>query len=210
MKVRDHFDFKANEDVIHFAAIDAQELPFADASIDTLYGYAFVHHLPDIDRFLAETSRVLRAGGNAVFMDNGMAPLWQKAKLGPLRPLMRLAHWRSPISEEDARVTLTGGFDEEDFTRRIHAVGGEPFFERSGFVHYLVTRANDMLVRSSSRLNLGCREWRREKDTWRLVVPHARLLERLVWLDEHLSAMRVVRENQVRLIWGFTMPVTED
>ncbi len=30
-----------------YAAIDAEHLPFADQSVDVVYGYAFVHHLPD-------------------------------------------------------------------------------------------------------------------------------------------------------------------
>lgn len=42
--------------------MDAQELPLRDASVDLLYGNAFVHHLPHVDAFLSEAARVLRPG----------------------------------------------------------------------------------------------------------------------------------------------------
>ncbi len=209
--VRDYFGVTGHDDVLFFAAIDAQLLPFADASVDVVYGYAFVHHLPDLDRFLAEAARVLRPGGRAVFMDNGMSPLWQKAKLGVLRPLMNLAHWRNPISDEDLRVTLTGGFDIQDCERRIRDVGGEPFFQRSGLVHYLATRASDIFLGSGSRFHLGRREWELDADgTWRLVVPYRHLLRALLRLDDWLAHVRVVRENQIRLVWGFTKPLASE
>lgn len=204
--VREHFHLEGYDEVLHFAAIDGQDLPFADASLDIVYGYAFVHHLPDIDRFLIEVARVLRPGGRAIFLDNGHAPLWQEAKLKMLRPLMRIAHWRNPISQQDMRVTLSGGFDVEDFTSRILAVGGSPFFERSGLLHYLATRASDIFWRPGSRLRLSRRQWQLEGEDWRLIVPHRRLLEWLVSIDRYLARWRIVRDNQVRLIWGFTKP----
>jgi SAM-dependent methyltransferase len=55
---------------VFFAAIDALDLPIRDETVDIVYGFAFVHHLPDLDRFLGEVARVLRPGGRAVFMDN--------------------------------------------------------------------------------------------------------------------------------------------
>jgi SAM-dependent methyltransferase len=205
--VRNYFGFDGYDEVAFFAAIDAQQLPFDDASVDVVYGYAFVHHLPDVDRFLAEAMRVLRPGGRAVFMDNAMSPLWQKAKLGILRPLMHVAHRRNPVSDEDMRVTLTGGFDVQDFARRIRGVGGEPFFERSGLVHYLATRASDIFLRSTSRFRLGRREWELKDDgRWRLIVPYGRFLRAMIRIDDWLAHLRIVRDNQMRLVWGFTKP----
>jgi LSD1 subclass zinc finger protein len=201
--VRDHVAAADREQVLHFAAIDAQQLPFADASVDVVYGYAFVHHLPDVDRFLAEVARVLAPGGRAVFMDNAMAPLWQAAKVRVLRPLMDLAHRRNPISQEDLRVTLEGGFGVEDFAARIRAVGGEPFFERSGFVHYLATRASDIFLSPDSRARLSRRRWERRGGGWRLVVPHGRLLRTLQRIDDRLTRVPLVERNQMRLVWGF-------
>lgn len=47
---------------------DAEYLPLADASVDTVLGKAIVHHL-DLDRFGAEVARVLRPGGRFVFWE---------------------------------------------------------------------------------------------------------------------------------------------
>jgi SAM-dependent methyltransferase len=205
--VRDYFGIDDDDNAMFFAAIDAQQLPFDDESVDIVYGYYFVHHLPDTDRFLAEVARVLRPGGKAVFLDNAMSPLWQKAKLGVLHPLMNAAHRYNPISEEDMRVTLGGGFDVKDFDRRIRNVGGDPFFDRSGFVHYFATRASDIFMGEKSRFHLGRREWIPDgAGGWRLVAPHRRLLRVLIRIDSRLERLRVVRENQIRLVWGFTMP----
>ncbi|MGA2927881.1 MAG: methyltransferase domain-containing protein, partial [Solirubrobacteraceae bacterium] len=108
-------------DNLMFAAIDALELPLRDASVDLVYGFAFVHHLPDLDRFLAEVMRVLAPGGRAVFMDNGYSPLWQHVKLVWLRPLMWYSHRREPRSPEDVRGTRAGGLREELLAARTRA-----------------------------------------------------------------------------------------
>jgi SAM-dependent methyltransferase len=46
---------------------DAEELPFADASFDLVFGHAVLHHLPNLDRAFAEFRRVLRPGGRLFF-----------------------------------------------------------------------------------------------------------------------------------------------
>jgi SAM-dependent methyltransferase len=107
--IRDGFDLDPYGERLLFAAIDACDLPLLDGSIDRIWGFAFAHHMADLDRFLAEAARVLRPGGRCVFMDNAYSPLWQRLKRGPLIPLMRLSHRREPRSPEDVRETLSGG-----------------------------------------------------------------------------------------------------
>jgi ubiquinone/menaquinone biosynthesis C-methylase UbiE len=46
---------------------DAEALPFEDASFDLVFGHAVLHHIPDLDRALAEFRRVLRPGGAIAF-----------------------------------------------------------------------------------------------------------------------------------------------
>jgi ubiquinone/menaquinone biosynthesis C-methylase UbiE len=48
-------------------ATEAEELPFADASFDLVFGHAVLHHIPDLDRAFAEFRRVLRPGGMIAF-----------------------------------------------------------------------------------------------------------------------------------------------
>ncbi len=191
------------------AAIDAEDLPFFDNSVDILYGYLFVHHLSDVDRFLREAARVLRPGGCAVFLDNGYAPLWESSKRTWLRWLMHVAHRVNPISPEDMRFTLAGGFRIDDLDRRIRAVGGIPSFERFGLLHYLAVRASEIFARSEPRLSLGARTWTLQSrdGAYRLRWQHRRALEALRRLDAALaSRFELARRNQVRLVWGFDAP----
>jgi ubiquinone/menaquinone biosynthesis C-methylase UbiE len=77
-------------------AADAEELPFADASFDLVFGHAVLHHIPDLDRAFAEFARVLAPGGTIVFAGEpsrygdriasvpkraagAIAPLWRQA-----------------------------------------------------------------------------------------------------------------------------------
>ena len=175
---------------ITFAAIDAYDLPFPDDSVDVVYGFAFVHHLPELDGFFAEVSRVLAPNGRAVFMDDAYAPVWQRSKETWLRPLMRYTHRRQPISPEDMRFTMAGGFREDDLGRRIRAAGGDPFFERQSFLYYFWTRAADRLFPSR----------------WQHLRSQRHVGALLITLDQRLSRFAVIRKNLIRLVWGFTVP----
>lgn len=171
-----------------FAAIDALALPMQDESVDLVYGNAIVHHLPDRDRFLSEVARVLKPGGRALFLDAGYAPAWQRAKTTLLSPLMKLSHRMYPRSPEDQRDTLEGGFHEEQLGRTITALGGEPYFERQGLLFYAWKRG--VLVLLPTRL--------------RHVGDNKRIGHALTRIDAWLARFRFFRENQVRLLWGFT------
>ena len=47
---------------------NAEHLPYADATFDTVYGSSVLHHL-DLDRALGEVLRVLRPGGRCAFTE---------------------------------------------------------------------------------------------------------------------------------------------
>ena len=50
---------------------DMEQLPFRDGSIDFIFSWAAIEHVPHPERVLAEVERVLRAGGVAL-----LAPAW--------------------------------------------------------------------------------------------------------------------------------------
>ena len=52
------------------AEADAEALPFPDASFDLVSCRIAPHHFGDIDAFLSETARVLKAGGTFALVDN--------------------------------------------------------------------------------------------------------------------------------------------
>jgi ubiquinone/menaquinone biosynthesis C-methylase UbiE len=43
--------------------VDATHLPFADNTIDCVYSFGVLHHIPEIDKVVSEIHRVLRPGG---------------------------------------------------------------------------------------------------------------------------------------------------
>ena len=52
---------------VQTAACDAEALPFEDETFDLVLGHAVLHHIPHLDRAVAEFRRVLRPGGRVVF-----------------------------------------------------------------------------------------------------------------------------------------------
>ncbi len=67
---------------------DAEELPYADASMDLVVGHAVLHHVPDVEQALREVLRVLRPGGRFVFAG-------EPTRLGDVvaRRLSRVTWW---------------------------------------------------------------------------------------------------------------------
>lgn len=54
-----------------FAVVDAQAIPFADASFDTVIANHMLYHVPDLHRALREIRRVLQADGRFYAATNG-------------------------------------------------------------------------------------------------------------------------------------------
>lgn len=55
--------------------VDARELPFADASVRALFLTHALHHVPQVERFFAEASRVLVDGGVVSMVEVAHTPL---------------------------------------------------------------------------------------------------------------------------------------
>ena len=81
---------------VHTERVDAERLPFADASFDLVLGHAVLHHIPDLPRAFAEFERVLSPGGTVLFAGEpsrygdrlagvpkraagALAPMWRRA-----------------------------------------------------------------------------------------------------------------------------------
>lgn len=79
----------ANGVAVRFLQADGQRLPFADASFDSVWGNAILHHL-DLDIAGRELRRVLRPGGVAVFCEP-----WGE------NPVLRVARARLPYPSKE-------------------------------------------------------------------------------------------------------------
>lgn len=183
---REYVGRRELEGRVRFAVVDAMMLPFPPCSFDVVYGYAVVHHMPDVRRFIDGVMRVLAPGGTAVFMDDGYSPAWQASKRTWLSPLVRWSHKRKGVSPEDLRFSMSGGFREEELRELIRQAGGEPFFERTSLLTYLFYRFSEKLLPARVDQTLRAR-------------PVARTVR---WVDRQLERVAAVRRNQIRLVWG--------
>lgn len=74
------YDLSSYADRIVFTSLDAHNIAFSPSSFDVVYGYAMVHYLPNLPDFFKSVQRVLKPGGQAVFMDDAYAPIWHHSK----------------------------------------------------------------------------------------------------------------------------------
>jgi SAM-dependent methyltransferase len=171
-----------------FHALDACRIAVRDHSVDVVYGYEFVHHLPDLDAFFQEVHRVLKPGGICIFFDNAYSPIWQTAKRTLLWPLMRLSHLLHQRSPEDIRATYTGGY-EESFLQDLAARRGfhGAFFHRVMFFQYLFINGVGGL--------LG---WKLPPICYRIPGTVGRSLDRLL-----TDRFGFLRRSKIGLVWGF-------
>jgi ubiquinone/menaquinone biosynthesis C-methylase UbiE len=75
---------------VRLQRVDAQQMPFPDASFDTVVGTFILCTTPDPERVLAEVARVLRPGGRFLFMEHVHAG--EKTMLGRLQDAVQLPH----------------------------------------------------------------------------------------------------------------------
>ncbi len=158
---------------------DAEELPFADASFDLVFGHAVLHHIPDLDRAFAEFARVLAPGGTIMFAGepsrygDRLAGVPKRAA-GALAPLWRRAIGARPASPAES---------------------GAPDAALEGFVDvHAFAPAELSLSRARRGIRGGARERRGAAGQLvRLDQPHAR--------GHRRPARRALGMAPVRLSW---------
>lgn len=89
-------------------AVDAQQLPFPDASLDNILMQDVLHHIPFPLRFFAEAQRTLRPGGRIVMTEPYISPF--------SRLVFQLAH---PEPVDMKAAIFAEGLPEPDPTRNL-------------------------------------------------------------------------------------------
>jgi ubiquinone/menaquinone biosynthesis C-methylase UbiE len=99
---------------VDFHHLDAEHLPFEDASFDTVVSTMTLCSIPDVSHALAEIRRVLRPGGKFVFMEHGLAPEPRVARLQRRlepywKPMAGGCHLARPIRQlvEQSGLSIT-------------------------------------------------------------------------------------------------------
>ncbi len=120
-------------------AVDAERLPFEDATFDLVLGHAVLHHLPDLDQAFREMHRVLRPGGT-VFFAGEPSRVGDRIATVP----KRAAGWAAPAWRAlmNARPATAG-----------HSDGGEANHQLEGLVDVHAVVPDD-LQRSAVRAGL--------------------------------------------------------
>jgi SAM-dependent methyltransferase len=188
LSVKQEYDLSAYAGRAHFHAFDAFQVPLPDASVDVLYAFELVHHLPDVPKFFDEVRRLLKPGGICIFFDHAYSPVWQLAKKTVLWPLTKAVHLIHGISPEDLRASEVGGFREEAMERlgREHGLTAA-FFERTTFFQYLVREGTGKLI-----------GFNRSQWIYRLTGSIGS------WLDRVLTArVDALKRSRIELVWGF-------
>lgn len=107
-----HTDELARSGVeLYFSVSDATALPFADSAFDAAYHFGGINLFPDIAKGIAEMNRVVKAGGNIVIGDEGIAPWLANTELGRMlisnNPLYACPAPLSALPETAREVKLT-------------------------------------------------------------------------------------------------------
>lgn len=133
---------------VHFFVADAQSIPFPDGYFDVVMARHMLYHVPDIERAVAETARVLRPGGRLLTTTNGANSMaeYQALREQAAARFPALASAERPT----ARFSLEGGvaFLETHFERvETHTLPGILRFPTAQpFVDY-VASARALLMR---------------------------------------------------------------
>ena len=121
-------DLAANRDVDETRVADITDsLPFVDGEVDLLVSRTVLKHLPDVDAFVRESARVLRAGGTTVHLAPCRYALFAVvARLIPFDLAKRILHGLHPET--------VGVVEFPVYYDRCYPSAIRRTFERHGFV----------------------------------------------------------------------------
>lgn len=95
---------------VDFHHLNAEHLPFAAQSFDTVVCTLTLCSIPDVEHALAEVRRVLRRGGQFLFLEHGLSPdpsvaRWQHR----LTPIQRRLGGGCHLNRDTARLVAAAG-----------------------------------------------------------------------------------------------------
>ena len=121
---------------LDFVQGDAEDLPFADESFDTVINVEASHQYPHFPRFLAEAARVLRGGGHFLYTDSRRRPV--------------VAEWEAALADAPLRRISERHIDEE--AKRGLAANTQRSQE-------LISRRAPAFVQAVIRYGVGVMDW---------------------------------------------------
>jgi ubiquinone/menaquinone biosynthesis C-methylase UbiE len=113
----------ASRIAVDFHHLDAEHLPFEDERFDTVVSTLTLCTIPDVEHALAEVRRVLKPGGQFLFMEHGLAPeksvaRWQDRLTPAWGPIAGGCHLNRPILELVRNAGLVPDAVQSGYLRR--------------------------------------------------------------------------------------------
>ena len=187
-RARNRFYYNESMHRIAFHAIDACKTPLGDNSVDIILGYSVVHHLGNLDMFFEEIHRILKDGGYCLFYDSAYSKLWQNAKSGLLRWVVKYSHKKWGVSPMDIVATRRGGYSEKEIQNVMNywRFSGMTY-KRFGLIYQVFNRGVAKLFGTNAATN----------------AVRSIFIPLLFHIDSFLSKIsKRYHNNTINLIWG--------
>jgi SAM-dependent methyltransferase len=125
--------------------VNAEKLPFDDESVDAIFAVHVIHHIPDIELFLHEAGRVLKAGGGIVCIEPYWSPIasFVYKNMHP-EPFDRKAlKWQldgtSPMTSSNQALSYILLKRDNNLFRELYPNFKVVYRKRFGFIRYMMT-----------------------------------------------------------------------
>lgn len=114
---------------VDFHHLDAEHLPFAAGSFDTVVCTLTLCSIPDVGHALREINRVLKPGGRFLFLEHGLAPdpgvaRWQRRLTPMQKKIGGGCHLDRPTSDLVAQAGLELGPVQNYYLKGVPRVAG--------------------------------------------------------------------------------------
>ncbi len=129
---------------------EAEQLPFPDESFDLVFGHAVLHHIPNLDRAVAEFRRVLRPGGTLAFWGEPSRHGDRMAEVPKRGGALVAPLWRRLMGARGSRSEATSARNGHELESEVDVHAFRPadlrrVAERAGFVRVQV-RGEELLA----------------------------------------------------------------
>lgn len=151
---------------VSFQEADAEALPFADGEFDLVTCRIAPHHFSHIDRFVAESARVLKAGGTLAVVDN-ISPEDEtaSAEYNAFEKLRDPSHGRCLSVEEWRRAFTRAGFDLRACETAPKEMEFESWADRMGVTDDIKAQLRTMLCNGAEATRAFLEPQERDGDT---------------------------------------------
>ena len=161
---------------------DGQSLSLLDDSIDIILAKDTLHHLPDVEKHFMEVNRVLKSGGNAIYIE----PNWNVVSrlvfkyLHPEDWDMRTKTWKfisnNPLDANQALARMVFIRDSQTFRRKFPELDFEIHSKPINGLSYLISGGVNQRTIIPSSILIGLAKIESASELWMKLVGFNRII----------------------------------